>query len=241
MSKARFASGRQSENNVPMNNSLTFYDQLLKFQLFQGLSRTELLQLAGQTKFGFTKVKDGVLVVRDGDICRELWFLVKGRLQLTSQSDDHAYAFVEEVSSPWLLQPEALFGASPRFSISAQAISDAHFILLSKDEVLRLLNDFLVFRLNMLNILATQSQRRAHRLWRVAPRTLRDRIVAFLLVHSVYPAGRKTVRILMTRLAQEVNDSRLDVSRELNKMQDEQLLILRRGRIEVPLLERLLM
>ena len=32
------------------------YDSLLRFPLFQGLSRAELLQLAGQTKFGFLKL-----------------------------------------------------------------------------------------------------------------------------------------------------------------------------------------
>jgi len=49
------------------------------------------------------------------------------------------------------------------------------------------------------------------------------------------------VQILMTRLAMEVNDSRLNVSRALNAMQQRGLLRLHRGRIEVPSLERLLM
>ena len=45
----------------------------------------------------------------------------------------------------------------------------------------------------------------------------------------------------MNQLAQEVNDSRLDVSQVLNAMQDESLLRLRRGIIEIPSLEYLLM
>ena len=32
-------------------NSFRLYDSLLQFSLFQGLSRAELLQLTGQTKF----------------------------------------------------------------------------------------------------------------------------------------------------------------------------------------------
>ncbi len=224
-----------------MNAGLTFYDQLLRFQLFQGLSRAELLQLAGQTKFGFMKLASGKLVVREGDTCRQLWFLVSGQLQLTIESDDHGYAFIEDISAPWVLQPEVLFGASTRYTCSAKTLSESHFITISKDEVMRLLDDFLIFRLNFINLLSTQSQRRDHRSWRREPRSLRDRIITFLLDRCTYPAGHKSVRILMNRLAQEVNDSRLDVSRELNKMQDEQLLKLHRGRIEIPSLERLLM
>jgi hypothetical protein len=42
-------------------------------------------------------------------------------------------------------------------------------------------------------------------------------------------------------VAQEVGDSRLDVSNVLNAMQADGLLQLHRGRIEIPSLERLLM
>lgn len=220
---------------------LQFYDQLMKFRLFQGLSRSELLQLAGQTKFGFMKLAADKPVVREGEPCCQLWLLVSGQVQLTTESDDHGYAFIEEVNSPWLLQPEALFGASTRYDCSVQTLTDCHFITLTKDEVTRLISDFLIFRLNYMNLLATQAQRRERRAWRRAPRSLRERIIGFLLDHSTYPAGHKTVRILMTRLAQEVNESRLNVSRELNQMHSEQLLVLRRGQIEVPSLEHLLM
>ena len=104
----------------------------------------------------------------------------------------------------------------------------------------RLLNEFLIIRLNMLNLLATQSQRRLLQQWRRPPQTLRERIVRFLLDHSTYPAGHKEFLILMKRLADELGDSRLDVSNALNAMKADGLIELRRGRIIVPSLEHLL-
>jgi hypothetical protein len=47
------------------------------------------------------------------------------------------------------------------------------------------------------------------------------------------------VRILMTRLAAELGDSRLNVSKVLNAMQADGLLTLYRGRMVIPSLERL--
>ena len=217
------------------------YDSLLQFPLFQGLSRTELLQLTGQTKFGFQKLGAGITVVRADESCQQLFFLISGHLSTTTVSDDGRYAVEEQLSAPWLIQPEAIFGAHPRYSCTVVTERESHFITLSKDEVMRLLEDFLIIRLNLLNLLATQSQRRGRQVWRHAPDSLRQRIVRFFLDHSAYPAGQKTFHILMTQLAQEVNDSRLDVSRVLNAMQDEGLLHLHRGRIEIPSLERLLM
>ena len=220
---------------------LRLYDSLLRFPLFQGLSRPELLQLAGQTKFGFLKLAAGKTIVREGDNCQQLLFLVSGSLSVSTVSDDRRYHVVEQLSAPWLLQPESIFGAHPQYLSTIVTLAESHFITLSKDEVLRLLDDFFIIRLNLLNLLATQSQRRGRWPWRKAPSDLRQRIVRFFLDHSVYPAGPKEFHILMNQLAQEVGDSRLDVSHVLNAMQGEGLLRLRRGIIEIPSLERLLM
>ena len=223
-----------------MLQELRFYDQLLRFSLFQGLSRTELMQMAGNTKFGFLKVPAGKSVVKEGDTCQTLYFLVSGQLSLVTLSDDRRYRVEEQLTAPWLLQPEVLFGAHTRFGSSVRTVIESHFITLSKDEVLRLSDDFLIFRLNLLNLLSTQAQRRGYQQWRRTPSTLRQRIVRFLMDHCAYPAGPKVVHILMEQLAHELNDSRLDVSRALNALQADGLLVLHRGRIEVPSLERLI-
>ena len=44
----------------------------------------------------------------------------------------------------------------------------------------------------------------------------------------------------MKQLANELNDSRLDISRALNRLQEKGLITLYRGRIEIPFLEKLI-
>ena len=224
-----------------MDFELKLYDQLLQFPLFQGMSRTELLQMAGNTRFDFQKLAAGKTVVEEGTPCDRLYFLIKGTLNVTSRSDDYSYQVSELMQAPWLMQPEALFGLSFRYTFSARTHTACQFILLSKDEVLRLFDDFLTFRLNLLNLLATQAQQRGRRTWRRVPQTLTDRIIRFFADHCLYPAGRKEFHILMERLAVEVNDSRLNVSRVLNELQRRELIELHRGRIVIPLLEHLFM
>lgn len=223
-----------------MNIELSLLNHLLNFRLFQGLSRNELLQLAGNTKFGFMKQGSGKVIVKEGTVCNQLYFLISGSLELITRSDDGGYTLSEQLSAPWMLQPEALFGAQPRYSSTYRTIGDCHFIILSKDEVLRLLDDFLIIRLNLLNIFSTLAQKRATQQWRRAPQSLRERFIRFLLQRCIYPAGPKELRILMTRLADELGDSRLDTSRMLNQLQTEEMLTLHRGRISIPSLEKLL-
>ena len=196
---------------------LQIYDRLLQFPLFQGMSRDDLEIVAGHTRFGFQKVAAGREVIHAGDPCTHLYFLINGTLKIETFSDDSRYSVIEQMSSPYIL------------------------LTLDKEEVVRLSEDFLVFRLNLMNHLATQSQKLIQSLWRRSPKTLQERISRFFFQHALYPAGAKTFHILMERLAEEVNDSRLDVSRVLNRMQADGLLELHRGRIEIPQLERLLM
>lgn len=221
--------------------ALQIYDQLLKFALFQGLSRDNLAQVAGQTKFGFLKVAAGQVVVSEDDACTQLYFMLSGLLRADTRSDDRSYSVVELLQAPFILQPEAIFGYNQRYTHTFTAQADCGFITIGKDEVMRLSEEFLVFRLNLLNLYATQSQKLLRQPWRHRPDTLADRIVRFLSQRCVYPAGPKTFYILMTQLADELGDSRLDISRALNQLQRDGLLHLHRGRIEVPHMEHLLM
>ena len=52
-------------------------------------------------------------------------------------------------------------------------------------------------------------------------------------MHFERPSGRKVMKVKMEDLAQILNETRLNVSRALNQMQDEGLLSLHRGGIEI--------
>jgi CRP-like cAMP-binding protein len=221
--------------------TLQIYEKLLLFPLFQGMSRDDLELVAGHTRFGFSKIDAGSTVVTEGDDCRQLYFMINGTLLVKTMADDRGYMVEELLEAPVILQPEVVFGYTQRYTHTYIVQTDASFIIVGKDEILRLSEDFLVFRLNLLNMFATQTQKTSRLLWQHVPDSLEDRIVRFFVQHCIYPAGPKVFHILMNRLADELNDSRLDVSRALNALQREGKIVLRRGRVIIPLMERLLM
>ena len=219
---------------------LRIYDQLLQFPLFQGMSHDDLEIVAGHIRFGFTKVSAGKRIVSAGDPCQQLLFVISGTVRVEQYADDGSFSVQEHMGAPYVIQQEAIFGYYQRYTRNVVAQSDVSLFTIDKEEVLQLLEDFLVFRLNMVNHCATQTQKLSQQLWRGAPQSLRERVIRFLIAHCSYPAGSKTFFILMERLAQELNDSRLNVSRVLNQLQYEGLIELHRGRIIIPQLERLI-
>ena len=80
--------------------TLQIYDQLLQFPLFQGMSRDDLEIVAGHTRFGFTKMPAGKLVIKNGSACQQMFFLINGSVKIQSYADDNGYSVEETVSAP---------------------------------------------------------------------------------------------------------------------------------------------
>lgn len=216
------------------------YDRLLQLPLFLGMSRADINRAVGHARLDFFSVQDGTTVASEGEPCGHLLFLMQGSLLSETFSDDRGYSFQEDIPAPAVLQPERLFGLTPRYSSTFTAMGECRVLSLDKHDAMRMLAESEVFRLNVLNLLSNGVQKLWHLHWRSAPQTLRMRIVRFFLSHCTRPAGRKQFHIKMVRLAEEMNDSRLDISRELNRMEAEQLVVLRRAVLEIPAIERLL-
>ena len=219
---------------------MQIFEKLLMLPLFQGMSSTDLTSVAGKTKFAFHRVAKGKKVVSEGDQCQNLFFLLEGSLQVTSWADDNSYSMVEEMTAPDVIQPERIFGLTQRYTKTFTALTECRLIGISKAEVLRLSEEHMIFQLNLLNIISTQSQRITHQPWRVRPQGIRNKIIRFVETHSMRPAGEKTLYIKMGTLATLIAESRLNVSKELNAMHQEGLINITRGIIHIPALEKLM-
>ncbi len=219
---------------------MQIFEKLLMLPLFQGMSSTDLTSVAGKTKFAFHRVAKGKKVVSEGDQCQNLFFLLEGSLQVTSWADDNSYSMVEEMIAPDVIQPERIFGLTQRYTKTFTALTECRLIGISKAEVLRLSEEHMIFQLNLLNIISTQSQRITHQPWRVRPQGIRNKIIRFVETHSMRPAGEKTLYIKMETLATLIAESRLNVSKELNAMHQEGLINITRGIIHIPALEKLM-
>lgn len=216
------------------------YDNLLSLPLFLGMSKGDLQRAAGQTKFDFRKAQEEEVIVEEGDRCQRLYFLLDGDINVITEADDHGYRIEEDITAPEIFQPEHIFGLSQRFTHTYVAKSHCSLLCLEKKDVTHLSDNFEIFRINLLNLISTQSQKYNRRALRVPPKSLEERIIRFFESHCIRPAGEKKFHVKMVRMAEELNDSRLDVSRALNRMQAQNLIQLKRELIYIPALEKLL-
>ena len=96
-----------------------------------------------------------------------------------------------------------------------------------------------ICRMNMLNILSGRVQKLDSDVWSIDEMELRERIIRFIRSLADHHKGEKKLYIKMNDLAVLLDATRINVSRELNALQDQGLIELSRGGIRIPLLENL--
>lgn len=216
---------------------MPFYHTFSNLPLFQGLTEAELVTIAGNTRLEFKTISAGETVVEEGNKCESMHFLLKGTLRVESYSHNHKYHITELISHNIVLQPERMFGLRPLYTRRFIAESECRILILKKEDIMRLSSDFMVFRINLINIISAKAQKVEDKLWFQRSGYLPEEIYSFIELRCIYPAGYKILHIRMKDLANELNMTRQTLSKRLKCLQNDGILSLRRNTIEIPRLE----
>ena len=217
----------------------TMFDTLLQLPLFQGLAHEDFTSILDKVKLHFTKHKPGETIATAGDSCDRLIFILKGTVSATTPADQHSFQFTEQFTAPCLLEPYSMFGMYTTFAATYTAIEETHTIGIGKRFVMNELFKYEIFRLNYLNIICNRAQTLQRRLRAPYVGDVKERIIRFIANLAERPTGEKSVKIKMEELAHICNETRINVSKTLNSLQNQGLLELHRGEIVVPRLELL--
>lgn len=205
--------------------------QISLLPLFQGMGQYDINEVVAHTRFNFETVGEGCHIVVAGEECQGLVYILSGDYVLRHEAVNGDCVMTEWLSGEMLVQPERLYGLNQHYTIDITALTPCPLMTVGKEEVQKLLSKFAIFRLNLLNRLSADVQRGNDVTWNIECQGLEMRIRQFLLHRCHILKGEKELRIRMTTLADYLGDSRLNVSRALNKLQDDGLLTLHRGRI----------
>lgn len=210
------------------------FDTLLQLPLFQGLAQEDFTNILGKVKLHFVRHKAGVCIIKAGEVCNRLVFVLKGEVEAFTTKADIPYGVTEFFQAPYLLEPQSMFGMNTSFVTNYTASAETDTVSISKSFVLNELFKYEIFRLNYMNIISNRAQNLNGRFWTKADEGLESHIANFILNRTERPAGRKIIKIKKEDLAVIVNDTRMGVSKALNNMQQAGLLELRRGEIVIP-------
>lgn len=212
----------------------TMFSTLLQLPLFQGLSQEDFTNILGKVKLHFSKHKEGETIIKAHDNCTGLVFLLQGEITATTVSDDEYFSLIEKFQGPYLIEPYSLFGMNTSYRSTYAACSDIGVVSIDKLYILKELFKYEIFRLNFANNVCNRIQSFYKKTWNVAPESVEDKIINFIFTLAEKPEGEKSLKIKMEDLARYIDDTRLNVSRALNELQERKLVELNRKEIFIP-------
>ena len=162
----------------------TMFDTLLQLPLFQGLCHEDFTNILEKVKLHFTRHKAGEPLIKSGEVCDQLLFLLKGKLSSVTVSEDETLIVIEYFETPAVLEPYSMFGMTTRYiSTYIPHNEEAQMVSISKSFVMGELFKYDIFRLNYMNIVSNRAQNLYTRLWDRAPKDIEDKIIRFILAH----------------------------------------------------------
>lgn len=219
---------------------MTMYDTLLQLPLFQGLCKNDLTSIIEKVKFHFHHFNAGDTILKQGETNNRLIFLLDGTIcSQTNYSNN--YTLSEVHNSPFVIEPYSLFGMQTSYTSTYKAATDCYLLAINKEYILSELNNYEIFRINFLNMLSNRCQILSYKLNNSHIGTLKDKFIDFFLLRCTKSEGEKTLKITMEDLAKHINETRINVSKLLNELQEKQLIQLKRKEIYIPAFEKLLL
>ena len=219
---------------------LPMYDTLLSLPLFQGMSQADFNSLLQKIRLDFVRYEQGSVIVSAGERCKSFAFLINGTVESLREGMDGNLSFMEQIEAPYLIEPYSMFGRAGQYQRTYTATGPCSFLMVDKQYIYTELGKYNICRMNLLNILSGRVQQLDSHIWKLEGTTLRGRIIRFIKGLSDIQSGQKRLMIKMNDLATLMDATRLNVSRELNALEAEGLISLRRKEILVPALENLI-
>ena len=215
------------------------YDNLLQLPLFQGLCKDDFTTLIEKVKLHFISCKEGETIAAQDEICNRLLFILDGEVTVKRTDKEHHYSLTEQLDAPHIIEPYSMFGMYPTFKATYKAKTEVKLLSINKPYINNELHKYEIVRINYLNLLSNTCQSAHRKLWDSHHGTMEAKIAHFLTNRCLKPQGEKVLHITMEDLGSLIDETRMNVSRLLNELQQNELLQLRRKEIYIPSLEKL--
>ena len=170
----------------------SMFELLLELPLFRGVTHNKLAQIVGEAKFHFLKYPAGEYVIRSGEACSHLTFVISGSVRTTIVNANGRFSVSQTLSSPAVIAPDFLFGRLTHYPCDVVALNDVSILKISKGDYVRILDSDPVFLFNYLNILSANAQKAQQGVLSLTTGAIDERI-AFWIIALSQPEGTDIV------------------------------------------------
>ena len=202
----------------------SMFEILMNLPLFRGVSHEKLAQVVGEAKFHFLKYPAGELVVREGESCTHIAFVISGAVRTTIENSTGRFSVSQTLTAPAVIAPQFLFGRKTAYPGTAEALEPTGILKISKNDYINILNSDHVFLFNYLNILSVGAQTSMTGLMSLTSGSIDERIAYWIV--ALTQSGGKDIKLTCRKrdLCSLFGSQRATFENALSSMKDRGLI-----------------
>lgn len=158
----------------------SMFDILMGLPLFKGVSMERMAKTVGAAKFHFLKYLPGEVILRAGQPCNDIAFIISGTVRLTISNPDERFSVSQSIMAQDVISPDFLFGKVTQYPGTVTAIDTVSVLLISKADYVNILLSDTVFLFNYLNLLSMNAQKAVEGILAVSTGDLSERIAFWI-------------------------------------------------------------
>ncbi|WP_085536376.1 Crp/Fnr family transcriptional regulator [Massilibacteroides vaginae] len=199
-------------------------EEIAKTNLFAGLTADEIEQILTSVQVSESTYPKGSILAMQDEPCNRLIFLLKGSVKAEMTDPSGKIVKVEDIEAPNPLAPLFLFGKESRFPVQVTTRENVTALIIPKGSVLKMLRMHEQLLQNYLDISAYYASALSKKLHLMSFRTIRQKIIIYLLNLPEEKANQVELDRTQHALAEYFGVSRPALARELRNMQDDGLI-----------------
>lgn len=157
------------------------YENLMTLPLFKGVSYNRVSEIVGKTRLGFLKYLPGDPLVRSGEPCTGIKFIITGSVRLTIHNVSDRFRVMQTLNAPSVISPDFLFGRDTLYPADGVAIDTVSVMQIAKADFISLLHEDEIILFNYLNILSTNAQKAINGVMALTSGSLEERIAFWII------------------------------------------------------------
>ena len=208
--------------NIPISDK--YMQILFKIPLFRDMKPHVKGVIPKELEMNLAEAPKGETIAHQGDICRKLYVLLVGTLEVNIIDACGNKVYIEHLYAPRGFATPHLFKEDNRLPATFTTVEDSVLLTVTKESTFALISKHPDVLRSFLCIAGNCNACTTVRLDILSRKTVRERLLVYLFKNKPKGTSKVRMRQTLTQLADYLNVSRPALSTEFSKMEKEGLL-----------------
>ncbi len=152
--------------------------------LFKKCDLATVEKFLAETPNSLRTYKKGDFIALQGDPCRSLYLLYKGRVKAHMENDEGKQLVVDILEAPEILAPAFIFGTNNRFPVNVEADTHCSILCIDRQRFLQLMHDEVSVMEDFIREISDRAVFLSKKLNEFALQGLKVRLLNYIQIHG---------------------------------------------------------